>query len=33
MPARQAAPTLASRLDDVVRRLEEIEGRLAADGL
>jgi ATP-dependent Clp protease ATP-binding subunit ClpA len=31
--ARQAAPTLAARLDDVVRRLEEIEGRLAAGGL
>jgi ATP-dependent Clp protease ATP-binding subunit ClpA len=31
--ARQAAPTLAVRLDDVVRRLEEIEGRLAAGGL
>jgi ATP-dependent Clp protease ATP-binding subunit ClpA len=31
--ARQAAPTVAARLDDVVRRLEEIEGRLAGGGL
>jgi ATP-dependent Clp protease ATP-binding subunit ClpA len=31
--ARQAAPTLAARLDDVVRRLEDIEGRLADGGL
>jgi ATP-dependent Clp protease ATP-binding subunit ClpA len=31
--ARQAAPTMAARLEDVIRRLEEIEGRLAAGGL
>jgi ATP-dependent Clp protease ATP-binding subunit ClpA len=31
--ARQAATTMAARLEDVIRRLEEIEGRLAAGGL
>jgi ATP-dependent Clp protease ATP-binding subunit ClpA len=31
--ARQAAPTLAARLDDFLHRLEDIEGRLAAGGL
>lgn len=31
--ARQAAPTMAARLEEVVSRLDEIEGRLAAGGL
>ena len=31
--ARQAAPTMAARLDEIVSRLADIEGRLAAGGL
>ena len=31
--ARQAAPTMAARLEEIVSRLEDIEGRLAAGGL
>jgi ATP-dependent Clp protease ATP-binding subunit ClpA len=31
--ARQAAPTMAARLEDIASRLEDIEGRLAAGGL
>jgi ATP-dependent Clp protease ATP-binding subunit ClpA len=31
--ARQAAPTVAARLEEIVSRLEDIEGRLAAGGL
>jgi ATP-dependent Clp protease ATP-binding subunit ClpC len=31
--ARQAAPTMAARLEEIVSRLEDIEGRLAARGL